>query len=64
MKGDIPMKTRTLRFLLLIALVFGLLTPSTITHAAGVLYAKPVASGTGVEELWQIATAFVAVDAF
>ena len=41
------MKTKIIRFLLLIALVFSLLTPSTIAHAVGVLYAKPVASGTG-----------------
>jgi peptide/nickel transport system substrate-binding protein len=41
------MKTQILRFLIQIALVFSLLTPSTNVHAAGVLYAKPTASGTG-----------------
>jgi predicted outer membrane repeat protein len=46
-KRNICMKIKNLRFLLLIALVFSLLTPSTFVHAAGVLYAKSVASGTG-----------------
>ena len=51
-KGDILMKTKTFRFLLLIALIFNLLTPSTIAHAVGILYAKPIASGTGDCSSW------------
>jgi hypothetical protein len=39
------MRTQTLRFLFLIALVFSLLTSSIIAHATGILYVKP--DGTG-----------------
>jgi predicted outer membrane repeat protein len=44
---NIPMKTKYLRFFLLITLVINLLIPSSIAQAGGVLFAKLTASGTG-----------------
>jgi fibronectin-binding autotransporter adhesin len=46
-KGDTPLKNKTLRFLLLIALIFSLVTPSTRAHAATFIVTTLIPEGSG-----------------